>query len=80
MNSIKANGTPRAFISSNYEKPYESPTSLVPEANINFFHGKLDPYKNQIKHIELKPVGNPTIKEITESISKITYESIKRKF
>jgi hypothetical protein len=78
MESIKSNGTPRAFISSCYEKPEKQVVSLVPDPNINFFNGKLDPYKNQIKNVTFKPVNNPTLKEITESISKITYDSFKR--
>jgi hypothetical protein len=79
MQSIKSNGTPRAFISSSYEKPEKPVMSLVPDPKINFFNGKIDPYKNQIKNVTFKPVNNPTLKEIADSISKITYDSFKRK-
>lgn len=77
MQSIRSSGTPRSFVSSSVEKIEKRPVQLVPDANINFYEGKIDPYKNKIKQVSFKPMENPTVKEISETLPLIAYQSFK---
>lgn len=69
--------SPRSFSmqwSDRIPKPNES---LVPEANIDFYKGRTDPYKNQLKDIKFKAKPGPTFGELQNSLPKFAYESFK---
>ena len=46
---IKSSATPRNFVCKSDEKPERLSDSMIPNANINFYDGKLDPYKFKLK-------------------------------
>jgi hypothetical protein len=52
---------------------------LVPQAVINFYDGKMDPYSTRIKDIKFKPSGGPSIKELNDILTKVTFDSFKGK-
>jgi hypothetical protein len=49
MDKLKSNERPRSFSNQPQEKPEKLSNSLVADPNINFFVGKQDPYKAQLK-------------------------------
>ncbi len=55
----------------------KKPENLVPEANIDFYKGHLDPYKKQLKEIKFNTETGPLVSEIHKSLAKATYESFK---
>lgn len=61
------------------DKLPKSPDNLVPEANIDFFKGRPELYKNQLKDIKFKAKPGPTFGEVQNSIPKFAYESFKCK-
>ena len=49
VDHVRANGTPRSFACKPFEKVEKPLDLMVPDPKIDFFEGKVDPYKNELK-------------------------------
>jgi hypothetical protein len=72
-------GQPRKFVNKPDVKVSKPKEYLVPDANINIFEGKLDPYKNKLKDIQFK-AEKATMKQLADSITKVSQDAFKCKF
>lgn len=79
MGNIKSVAKTFEYKSQAIEKSVKVVETISSDANINFYNGKTHPYKKQLKEIKFKPQLGPTVNELHESLSKVTYDAFKCK-
>lgn len=77
INNLRTSNKPRSFSNKPVEKINKIIENIVPDPNINFYNGRTDPYKSQLKDIKFNTETGPLVGELHESLSKTTYEAFK---